>query len=152
MERQPGGGYKYVKRTEFYGGCSLDDVSVNIKTPVWPLLDDNAPNCTAALHESHRHCTAADGCLPQCTIICFLNHTIDLESCMVCYCLFINSAANFCCCPASATFGRSISLSAQHSSRATSALLSSVTLLLQASACMQTRLRPTGVNECTSLW
>eukprot|EP00775_Hariotina_reticulata_P014308 gene14308-35_t len=28
MERQAGGGYKYVKRTEFYGGCSLDDVNI----------------------------------------------------------------------------------------------------------------------------
>lgn len=27
MERAQGGGYKYVSRTEFFGGCSVDDVS-----------------------------------------------------------------------------------------------------------------------------
>jgi hypothetical protein len=27
MERAEGGGYKYVSRTAFFGGCSIDDVS-----------------------------------------------------------------------------------------------------------------------------
>jgi hypothetical protein len=27
MERAEGGGYKYVSRTAFFGGCSVDDVS-----------------------------------------------------------------------------------------------------------------------------
>jgi hypothetical protein len=42
MERQPGGGYKYVKRTEFYGGCSVDDVSLVTRITACALCHDKA--------------------------------------------------------------------------------------------------------------
>ncbi|WIA42573.1 hypothetical protein OEZ86_008551 [Tetradesmus obliquus] len=32
MERAQGGGYKYVSRTEFFGGCSVDDVNILERT------------------------------------------------------------------------------------------------------------------------
>lgn len=39
MERAPGGGYKYVSRTEFYDNCCLDDVSVGMLMAVGSIFN-----------------------------------------------------------------------------------------------------------------